>query len=139
MKLKFIITAIVSLVLGAGIGIIFSKVVISPDTDSSNPTVSVESEHEKSDEVKTFAENMKTLRTKQGKEFDKEFIALIMGNSQDAITMASLASEQADKDEIKVFADYFKNSEIANINQLKSWYSEWGFLAEDQKNNPDIH
>ncbi|USN97303.1 MAG: DUF305 domain-containing protein [Candidatus Nomurabacteria bacterium] len=139
MKFKLIVLVIVSLVLGIGVGVVGTRVVDKSNSAATDKAELVETNSDGSDQVKTFAENMKVLRSKQGKEFDKEFITLMMGSSQDAITMASFASEQADKKEVKAFADSTRETQIDNINQLKSWYSEWGFLLEDQENNPDIH
>lgn len=56
---------------------------------------------------------------------DAHFIEQMIPHHQDAITMARLALEQAEHDEIKTLAQNIITSQSAEIGQMKSWYKSW--------------
>ena len=79
------------------------------------------------------------LRKLKGSAFDKEYISQLMENGQDAIAVAELAEGRTEREEINKWSQYVIKTGPNDINILKSWYSQWGFKAEDVKNNPHTH
>jgi uncharacterized protein (DUF305 family) len=135
--MKIVIAIILSLAIGLGGGIGLSKTVLKeknqPKTNIAQPQTSA------TDDTLTSQEVITTLRNKKGSEFDKEFLTQLMSHNQTAIEMASLAEDRAQRDEIKRWAEYVSNAQVSDINQMKTWYNDWGFLKEDQENNPHQH
>lgn len=136
MKKVTIFTAVIFLFIGVGGGIAVSKYLLKPAPKEAAVTPQQSTEDT---EMLAFQKTMQTLRQKSGSEFDKEFLTKMMDNSQNAIEMASLAGEKSEKEEIKKFSEYIGKTEPTDINQLKGWYNDWGFLKEDQENNPHVH
>lgn len=135
--MKIVIAIILSLVIGLGGGIGLSKTVLKDKVQSQTNATSEQSKT--SDDSLTSQEVIATLRKKKGSEFDKEFLNQLMSHDQTAIEMANLAKENSERDEIKRWATYVNDAQISDINQMKTWYNDWGFLKEDQENNPHTH
>lgn len=56
---------------------------------------------------------------------DAHFIEQMIPHHNDAIIMAKLAQEKANKPEIKQLAEDIITSQGAEINQMKAWYKSW--------------
>ncbi len=56
---------------------------------------------------------------------DAHFIEQMIPHHEDAITMAKIAKEKAQKSEIKQLADAIITSQGQEIDQMKSWYLDW--------------
>ncbi len=56
---------------------------------------------------------------------DAHFIEQMIPHHEDAITMAELAQEKAQRPEIKQLAENIISSQGAEINQMKDWYIAW--------------
>ncbi len=56
---------------------------------------------------------------------DAHFIEQMIPHHEDAIIMAELALEKAQKPEIKQLAENIITSQGAEINQMKDWYKSW--------------
>lgn len=56
---------------------------------------------------------------------DTHFIEQMIPHHEDAITMARIAKERAQKPEIKQLADAIIASQGQEIDQMKSWYQDW--------------
>lgn len=56
---------------------------------------------------------------------DAHFIEQMIPHHEDAITMAKIAKERAQKPEIKQLADAIITSQGQEIDQMKTWYQNW--------------
>lgn len=135
--MKILVAIIVSLALGVGGGIGLSKTVLKPESPVQNNAE--EAQNNTTDDSLTSQEVLDTLRSKKGSEFDKEFLTQLMSHNQTAIEIASLAEERAEREEVKKWAKYVSDAQISDITQMKTWYNDWGFLKEDQQNDPHTH
>ncbi len=131
--MKTIIVGVVALIIGAGAGFGATKLLDKPTPQAvqSNTTKTQEDA-----QTALSSQILSSLREKKGNEFDKAFLNELMSHNQTAIEMASLAEERTERDEIKKWAKYVSDAQISDISQMKKWYLEWGFLKQDQENNP---
>lgn len=60
-----------------------------------------------------------------GSVIDAHFIEQMIPHHEDAITMAKLAEEKAQKAEVKKLAGDIITAQNAEIEQMKSWYKQW--------------
>ncbi len=63
--------------------------------------------------------------TQNLQEIDAHFIEQMIPHHEDAITMAELAQEKAQRPEIKELAVNIIASQGTEINQMKDWYKSW--------------
>jgi uncharacterized protein (DUF305 family) len=56
---------------------------------------------------------------------DQHFIEEMIPHHQDAITMADIALQKAQHQEIKTLATNIKTSQSAEITKMKNWYKNW--------------
>jgi uncharacterized protein (DUF305 family) len=70
-----------------------------------------------------------SLKSKTGDNFDKTFISEMILHHQGAIEMANLASQNAKHDEIKNLANDIISAQTKEINEMKSWQSQWGYSS----------
>ncbi len=56
---------------------------------------------------------------------DRHFIEQMIPHHQDAITMADIALQKAQHQEIKTLATNIKTSQSAEITKMQGWYKEW--------------
>ena len=66
---------------------------------------------------------------------DAHFIEQMIPHHEDAITMADIALEKAQHQEIKQLSNDIKRTQSAEINQMTSWYKDW-FGIEVPKTSP---
>jgi uncharacterized protein (DUF305 family) len=64
-----------------------------------------------------------TMQNSNG--IDTHFIEQMIPHHEDAITMAKIAKERAQKPEIKQLADAIITSQGQEIDQMKAWYQDW--------------
>lgn len=133
--MKTIIVAIVCLFIGIGAGLAVPKLTESKYSPTSNEVQQKVVETEESDITKTLAD----LRSKKGSEFDKEYLSLLIANSQYSIDIANLAEGRTEREEIKKWSKFLIDTEPNSINALKTLYGQWGYRTEDINNNPDEH
>lgn len=67
------------------------------------------------------------LQGKTGDAFDKAFLAEMIDHHQGAIDMANLAKQNAKHQEIKDLANDIVIAQTKEINEMKSWQSQWGY------------
>ncbi len=60
-----------------------------------------------------------------GSVIDAHFIEQMIPHHEDAITMAKLATEKAQKPEVKKLANDIITAQNAEIEQMKAWYKQW--------------
>lgn len=69
--------------------------------------------------------NMKRLESLSGKDFDLEFISEMIPHHEGAIAMAKEALQKSQREEIKTLANGIIEAQTDEINQMKSWQTEW--------------
>lgn len=69
------------------------------------------------------------LKDKQGDEFDKAFIEMMIEHHQGAIDMANLIPTRAKHDEIKKLGQDIITAQTKEINEMKEWAKSWGYSS----------
>ncbi len=77
----------------------------------------------------TMGQMSETLKNKTGDDFDKAFISEMISHHQGAIDMANLAKQNAKHDEVKNLANDIVSAQTNEINEMKSWQSQWGYIT----------
>lgn len=75
-----------------------------------------------------------SLAGKTGDEFDKAFLAEMIVHHEGAISMATLAKQNAKHDEVKKLADDILAAQSREIDMMQTWQGDWGY-----KNVPKSH
>jgi uncharacterized protein (DUF305 family) len=70
---------------------------------------------------------MVSLNGKTGDDFDKAFISEMIVHHQGAVDMANAAKTNAKHDEIKRMANNIINAQTKEIDQMKTWQTEWDY------------
>ncbi len=78
----------------------------------------------------TAGNTINSLTGKQGDEYDKAFIAEMIGHHQGAIDMAKLSAANAKHDEIKQLSKDIVAAQEKEIAQMKQWQAQWGYPAD---------
>ncbi len=79
-----------------------------------------------------------TLKGKTGDDFDKTFISEMMSHHQGAIDMASLALTNAKHQEVKDLAQNIVTAQTSEINEMRSWQTQWGYKTQSSANGSDM-
>lgn len=78
----------------------------------------------------TMQDMVQMLEGKTGDEFDKAFIEGMIPHHQGAIDMARAAQKSAKHAEIKEMADDIIEAQQREIDMMKEWQREWGYVSE---------
>lgn len=70
-----------------------------------------------------------SLKAKTGDDFDKAFVSEMIAHHQGAIDMANLAKQNAKHDEIKNLANDIVTAQTKEINEMKTWQTQWGYSS----------
>lgn len=62
----------------------------------------------------------------KGDEFDKAYISDMIAHHQGALNMASFATSQASKDEIKRLSSAIISTQTAEAQTMQQWQQQWG-------------
>ena len=81
------------------------------------------------DEDMSKSEMTSSLKNKTGDDFDKAFISEMIAHHQGAIDMANLAKQNAKHDEIKNLANDIVAAQTKEINEMKSWQTQWNYTS----------
>ncbi len=68
---------------------------------------------------------MDTQRSATNTQIDAHYIEQMVPHHEDAITMAEIALQKAQKPEVKLLAANIIKSQSAEINTMKEWYKNW--------------
>ncbi len=71
------------------------------------------------------------LKSKNGDEFDKAFIEMMISHHEGAIAMAELIPGQAKHDELKKMGDDIISSQTKEVSDMKQWQQDWGYSADE--------
>lgn len=69
--------------------------------------------------------SMTSDRTFNSSVMDAHFIEQMIPHHEDAITVAKLAQDKAQHQEIKTLAQNIINDQTKEINEMKTWYKNW--------------
>lgn len=69
--------------------------------------------------------NNSTNKTMMGTNIDQLFIEQMIPHHQNAISMANIALQKAQHQEIKTLSTNIKTSQSAEITKMKNWYKDW--------------
>lgn len=72
---------------------------------------------------------MEQLKTKTGDEFDKAFLSSMIEHHTSAVDMSRPADKNASHQEIKDLAKAIIEAQDAEIAQMRTWQSEWGYKS----------
>lgn len=84
---------------------------------------------EQSSAEATKSETEKKFETYVGEDYDRYYMAMMIGHHQGAIDMAELAQTKAKHTELKDAADDIISSQTKEINDMIAWQKAWGFPA----------
>ena len=87
------------------------------------------------DDDMTMGQMMTGLQGKTGDDFDKTFLSEMIMHHQGAINMANLAKTNAKHQEIKNMADDILSAQSKEINQMRAWQTEWGYINSSAGGN----
>lgn len=67
------------------------------------------------------------LKNRQGDEFDKAFLEMMIDHHQGAIDMANEVKQRAKHDELKELSDNIIKTQTEEIRQMRQWLNDWGY------------
>lgn len=70
-------------------------------------------------------EDINRLKALSGKEFEIEFMSMMIGHHQSALDMAKLAPANANRQEVKDIAQKIVADQTREINQMTDWLKQW--------------
>lgn len=79
------------------------------------------------------------LKDKKGADFDKAYIEHMIGHHQDAVDMSELATENAERQEIKDLATDIIEAQTTEISQMEQWLVDWGYKETGTSNPHSMH
>lgn len=126
---KLIITAVVMLAVGLGIGYLVGGSQTHGQTATSTDATVSES-HTMPDGSTMGASDMEAstkaeLSSKKGEAFDQEFISQMILHHQNAIEMAKLALTKSKREEIINLSNAVVETQGREIEEMKSWQKLW--------------
>ena len=125
-KSSIIIVAIVAIVAIAGITVL----AINRDEGmTGDDMMGRPSNSQATDLVDTNSAEYKNYMTYTGEDYDRYFIANMIAHHQGAVDMANLALKNAQHQEIKDLATAIVTEQTAEINNMTSWQTAWGYPA----------
>lgn len=135
MKTKTLITIIISLVVGAGIGYVINT--SSPKAQA--PIMMMDHsmmghsmpEMDAIDMNAMMMDMTARMQGKTGDELDRIFLEDMIIHHQGAVDMAIIIKEQTSRQELKDFAQEIIDVQDQEINMMKNWLTQWSLT----KNN----
>lgn len=73
-----------------------------------------------------------SLKNKTGDEYDKAFIEHMISHHESAVDMAKLSATNAKHDEIKTLSNNIIESQSGEIDQMKQWMVDWGYVGNSE-------
>lgn len=96
-----------------------------PRVESSVPMMGEQKEEEESP-AHHMEEMMEPLKGKEGEEFDRQFLNLMIIHHQGAIDMAEDAKDRGKREELKRMADDIISAQTKEIQMMKDWQKDGG-------------
>ena len=116
MDTKLVTIALISLIVGAGAGYLFSGAKTVPNQHIMPDGSSMHGE---------MNSMMSGLSGKTGDAFDKAFLSEMIVHHEGAVEMAQAALVSAKHDEIKQMASTIIRTQTTEIEQMKEWLATW--------------
>jgi uncharacterized protein (DUF305 family) len=124
MDKKLIITAVVALVAGLGIGVGAKSFYQKPRDTQPKPMTSVQMDHSMSMQGTMDSMNQ-GLQGKTGDEFDKAFLTEMAVHHQGAIEMSKLVLEKSKRPELLQLAGEIITAQEHEIKLMQNWEQHW--------------
>jgi uncharacterized protein (DUF305 family) len=118
MENKILLTAVLALLIGTGIGYVFGKGA-TPSSEVAVEDVSHGTMHG------AMSDMTASLEGKTGEDFDKAFLTEMIVHHEGAVAMAQLALVNAKHAEIKTMATAIISAQTTEIEQMKNWQTAW--------------
>jgi uncharacterized protein (DUF305 family) len=123
MKTNILLTVIISLLIGGGIG-------YAMNNNASQEEAPMMMDHSMMNMNDMGMEAMMMdmtarMKNKSGDELDKIFLEDMIIHHQGAVDMAIIIKENTERPELKVFAQEIIDVQDQEINMMKGWLSEW--------------
>jgi uncharacterized protein (DUF305 family) len=134
MNKESILVGIIGLLVGVGIAWATATLAVNNNNTGMMRMMGMHADSSSSDGMMhdddmSMSQMMGNLQGKTGDDFDKTFIAEMIVHHQGAIDMANLAKTNAKHDEIKKMADDIVTAQTKEINQMKMWQNDWGYIT----------
>lgn len=84
--------------------------------------------HTSADEM-AMEQMTESLKNKTGDEYDKAFIEHMIAHHEGAVDMAKLSASNAKHEEIKALSNNIIDSQSNEIDQMKQWMVDWGYVT----------
>lgn len=76
----------------------------------------------------------KQLQNKNGDDFDKAFVEMMISHHEGAVDMAELIPARAKHDELKKLGEAIVSAQTKEIADMKQWQKDWGY-SDDEMNS----
>lgn len=90
--------------------------------------------HTSRDEI-SMGQMTDSLKNKTGDEYDKAFIEHMIAHHEGAVDMAKLSASNAKHEEIKALSNNIINSQSNEIDQMKQWMVDWGYVGGSEESH----
>lgn len=79
----------------------------------------------------TMSQMTEILEPLKGDEYDKAFIKHMIDHHQAAVDMAKLSADRAKHQEIKDLSLAIISAQEKEINEMKQWQTDWGYITSN--------
>jgi len=130
LKRSTVLTAVVAVGLLAGVGMyvydLNTKPIVQNQQRSHNAATASEGSESQ------FADLEAQYAAMKGEEYDKAFIAEMIAHHQGAVSMAYLARNEAQHQELKDMSQEIIDAQMQEIRDMEAWKKEWGYSTASQ-------
>lgn len=129
----------ISTVVALALGVTAWKFIGQDNNPSQNAENSSSATPQKASLITTAAMEKEEAkyRTYQGEEYDRYYMATMIGHHQSAVEMAKLALTNAKRGEIKTLANNIITAQNEEIAKMTGWQQAWGYPASSGSNMVD--
>lgn len=139
MKNEHIVGGVAGLVIGLVIAGFFAGQAVNSNNTSLMRMMNINSEkvsqRNASDHSMMSMDNMtEQLKDKNGDEYDKAFIEMMISHHEGAVAMAELSATNAKHDEIKQLSQAISTAQQKEIIEMKQWQKDWNYSSDEMMN-----
>ena len=118
-------------IIGVIVGALLTGVVMANQNKQiaqSNTMMMEHNTQSSSGSIMSMQDMITGLQGKTGDDFDKTFISEMIMHHQGAIDMAKQAQTDAKHEEVKNLANDIISAQTKEINEMKQWQKNWGYI-----------